>query len=106
VVLELDLSPQPLPEDAQLAALWPDKLFIESRHCLLPGTRLRFRLNLEGNALPLEAITEACLVVARDRRGYVFHIQVPLEQISRSARQLIQLFIVKGRGSASVESSV
>ena len=105
MVLELDLSPQPLPADARVAALWPDKLFVETRECVLPGTRLRFLLNLEGNRLPLETLSEACLVVARDRRGYVFHLQVPLEQISRSARQLIQLFIVKGRGSASVESS-
>jgi hypothetical protein len=92
-----------LPKDAALAGLWPEKLLIETRECVLAGTPLRFRLVLEGNVLPLTVVTDACLVAAKDRQGYVFHLQVPLERLSSAEQQIIALFITKGRGSARIE---
>lgn len=84
--------------------MWPDRLLIETRECLLPGSRLTFRLVLEGNVLPLSVVTDACLVTAKDRRGYVFQLQVPLDALSSAERQIIGLFITKGRGEPLLES--
>ncbi len=92
-----------LPKDAVLAGLWPERLLIETRECLLAGTPLSFRLVLEGNVLPLSVVTDACLVAAKDRQGYVFHLQVPLDRLSNAEKQIIALFITKGRGEPFIQ---
>ena len=46
--------------------------------------------------------TTACLVVGKDRKGYFYQTQVSLAQISEGDRQLIILFISKGRGAAEL----
>jgi hypothetical protein len=84
--------------------MWPERLLIETRECRLPGSPLTFRLVLEGNVLPLSVVTDACLVVAKDRQGYVFHLQIPLNGLSSAERQIIGLFIAKGRGEPRLES--
>jgi hypothetical protein len=96
-------GPEALPTDAKLVGLWPERLTFETRHCLLPGTAVSFQLVLEGHALPLTLVSEACLVVAKDKQGYVFHAQLPLEPLSQSERQLVALFIQKGRGAPRLE---
>ena len=95
--------PEALPTDAKLVGLWPARLTFETRSCLLPGTEVSFQLVLEGHALPLTLVSEACLVIARDRQGYVFHTQLSLEPLSQSDRQLVALFIQKGRGAPRLE---
>jgi hypothetical protein len=92
-----------LPKDALLAGLFPEKLLIETRECRLAGTPLSFKLVLEGNVLPLSVVTDACLVMAQDRKGYVFNLQVPLDRLSSAERQIIALFIAKGRGEPRIE---
>jgi hypothetical protein len=42
-----------LPQDATLVGLWPDRLMIETRTAILPGTIMTFTLVLEGNRLCL-----------------------------------------------------
>jgi hypothetical protein len=92
-----------LPKDARLAGLWPDKVAVESREALLPGTEVAFRLVLEGNALRVTAAVQACLVVGKDRRGYVFHLEFPLASLGSAEHQIIALFIAKGRGEPYIE---
>lgn len=46
--------------------------------------------------------TSVCLVVGKDRKGYLYQTQVALDQISEGDRQLIILFIGKGRGAAEL----
>jgi hypothetical protein len=92
-----------LPKDAHLAGLWPDKVAVESREAVLPGTEVAFRLVLEGNSLRVSAPVHACLVVGKDRRGYVFHIEFPLDSLGSAERQIIALFIAKGRGEPHIE---
>jgi hypothetical protein len=92
-----------LPRDVTIANLFSDRLLLETCECVLPGTRLAFRLVLEGNILPLDVETSACLVVARRRLGYVFHVEIPLAQLSSAERQIITLFIAKGRGAPRLE---
>ena len=92
-----------LPRDSVIANLFPDRLLVQTRECVLPGTRLVFRLVLEGNVLPMDVVTSACLVVGRVRQGYLFHIEVPLKQLPSAERQIIALFISKGRGEPSLE---
>ena len=89
----------PLPKDAVLVELKPESLTFRTRKCLLPGTRVSFGLVMEGRSLPLEAPAEACLVVERDLRGYVFHSRLSLATLADPDRSLIALFIAKGRGS-------
>jgi hypothetical protein len=79
--------------------LKPESLTFETRECLLPGTRVTFALVMEGCSLPLEAPAEACLVVGRNRAGYVFHSRLSLTALADSDRSLIALFIARGRGS-------
>jgi hypothetical protein len=95
----------PLPRDAELVGLWPDKITLQTRECILPGTRLAFELLLEGNALPLNVTTGPCLVVNRDRGGFLYHPQRPLDQIPAMDRNLIALFISKGRGTPRIARS-
>jgi len=91
-----------VPKDAVLVELKPESLTFQTRECLLPGTRVAFGLVMEGRSLPLEAPAEACLVVHRDRRGYVFHSRLSLAALSDADRSLVALFIAKGRGSAAL----
>lgn len=96
------MSAVPLPKDAVLVELKPESLTFQTRECLLPGTRVAFGLVMEGWSLPLEAAVEACLVVDRDRGGYVFHSRLSLAALAEPDRSLIALFIAKGRGSPSL----
>ena len=96
-------TPVFLPKDARLAGLWPDKVAIESREAVLPGTEISFRLVLDGNSLQVTAAVQACLVVSKDRRGYVFHIEFPLDSLGSAEQQIITLFIAKGRGEPYVD---
>ncbi len=92
-------GPISLPGDAELVGLWPERITLQTRQCLLPGTKLAFELVLEGNALPLTVTTGPCLVVNRDREGYIYQLQISLDQIPVLDRNLITLFISKGRGT-------
>ena len=116
------MSAVPLPRDASLVELRPDSpnalpLFSRStgkadpKLVPLDVVRKRFLelvtfdqqpLVMEGGALPLEALAEACLVVARDRNGYVFHSRLSLAGLTEGDRSLIALFIAKGRGSPTL----
>lgn len=96
-------APGSLPKDARLAGLWADKVAVESREAVLPGTEVEFRLVLEGNSLRVVAAVQACLVVAKDRRGYVFHIEFPLDSLGSAEHQIITLFIAKGRGEPHID---
>lgn len=89
----------PLPKDASFVELRPERVTFETRDCLLPGTRVAFQLVLEGRPLDLEVRVAACLVVDRDRAGYLFHVQLTLEGTSVPDHQIIVLFIAKGRGA-------
>ncbi len=89
----------PLPSDARLTELRPDHLTLATRECLLPGTKVALRLALEGHPLALELPVEACLVVARDRAGYVYNLRLTVAALSEADRQLLSLFIFKGRGA-------
>ena len=46
-----------------------------------------------------EAPVEACMVVERDRAGYVFHCRLDLSALPGPDRQIVALFISKGRGA-------
>jgi hypothetical protein len=89
----------PLPRDAKLVELRPDHLALATRECLLPGTRVALRLALEGHPLALELPVEACLVVARDKGGYHYHLRLTVSALPEADRQLLSLFIFKGRGA-------
>lgn len=93
----------PLPKDATLVELRPDVLVFRTRECLLPGTVVGFSLVMEGHPLPLHLPAEACLVVEKNRSGYVFHSRFSLDTVSEGDRHLITLFITKGRGEPTLE---
>ena len=95
-----------LPKDARLAGLWPDKVAVESREAVLPGVEVAFRLVLEGNSLRVSAPVQACLVVAKDRHGYVFHLEFALDSLASAERQIIALFIAKGRGEPNIDRAL
>lgn len=95
------MSP-PLPKDVQIVELRPDALTLETRQCLLPGSLLAFHLVLEGQPLALTLAVRECLVVNRDRRGYVYHLRLPLVDLREGDRNLIALFISKGRGEPEI----
>jgi hypothetical protein len=97
------LTAQALPKDAALVELRADALFFETRKCLLPGTVVAFNLVMEGRALFLTGSTDQCLVVDKDRRGYRYCSRVPLSRLAEPDRQLIALFIAKGRGEPRIE---
>ena len=88
-----------LPRDASLVELRPDALTFRTRECLLPPTRVDLVIRLEGQPLALEAPVEACMVVERDRAGYVFHCRLDLSALPGPDRQIVALFISKGRGA-------
>lgn len=88
-----------LPRDAALLELRPEALTFATRKVLLPGTLVSFGLVMEGRSLPLEAAVAACLVVGKDRQGFLYHSRLSLEDLARPDRRLIELFIGKGRGA-------
>jgi hypothetical protein len=99
------VSAAPVPKDAVLVELTPESLTFQTRECLLPGTRVAFGLVMEGRALPLAAPVEACLVVSRDRHGYLFHSRLSLSKLADADRSLIALFIAKGRGAPGITTA-
>lgn len=92
----------PLPKDARIVELRAGLLTLETRECLLPGTRLGFDLRMEERPLPLEVDVGECLVMLKDRRGYLYHARIFLSQLAEADRQIIQLFINKGRGAPTL----
>jgi len=97
------LGPHSLPRDAVFVELRPDVLIFQTRECLLPGTDVRLRLMMEGQPLPLVTPVTACLVVDKDKGGYLFHIVASLAGVREADRQLISLFIGKGRGMPELQ---
>jgi hypothetical protein len=94
-----------LPRDAVLVALQADTLTFRTSECVLPGTPVGFTLLLEGRPLSLTAPVRACLVVARDRTGFTYHVQCDLAAMAGADRQIVTLFITKGRGSPELRAS-
>jgi hypothetical protein len=92
----------PLPKDSLFVELQPEILTFETRDCLLPGTQVAFSLVLEGHSLPLQAPVAECLVVDKDKAGFLYQVRVSLATLPGSDRQLIALFILKGRGSVGL----
>jgi hypothetical protein len=88
-----------LPKDATLVELRPDALTFRTREGVVPGTVVDLVLRLEGQPLALQAPVDACLVVEKDRSGYVFHCRLDLTTLPGSDRQILGLFISRGRGS-------
>jgi hypothetical protein len=88
----------PLPKDASLVDLRPEKLSFSTRTCLLPGTVVAFNLVMEGHALPLSLEIALTEVVGKDLTGYRYVSHVSLEELTSTDKHLISLFIKKGRG--------
>jgi hypothetical protein len=88
-----------LPSDATLVELRAEALTFRTRESILPPTVVDLIVRLEGQPLAVQAPVEACLVVEKDRAGYVFHCRLDLTAMPGPDRQLIALFISKGRGS-------
>jgi hypothetical protein len=97
------LRPLALPKDAVFVELRRDVLLFQTRECLLPGAEVAMRLVMEGRPLPLITPVTACLVVDKDKAGYLFHIVCSLAGLREADRQLISLFIGKGRGEPELE---
>ena len=91
-----------LPKDSLFVELQPEVLTFETRECLLPGTQVAFSMVMEGQPLPLQAPVAECLVVDKDKNGFLYQARVSLASVSASDRQLIALFILKGRGSVGL----
>jgi hypothetical protein len=89
----------PLPKDATLVELRTDALTFRTRDAVLPGTVVDLVLRLEGQPLALSMPVEACLVMEKDRGGYVYHCRLDLTALPSSDRQIVGLFIGRGRGS-------
>jgi hypothetical protein len=98
------VPPVPLPKDAVLVELRPDALTFETREAVLPGTPVAFLLVMEGQPLTLVARCEVCMVVGRDRTGYMFECRIPFADVTAPDRGLIALFISKGRGAPGLVS--
>ena len=92
-----------LPRDAAFVELRHDALTFQTRECLLPGTRVRFRLLMEGQPLELQAPVGACLVMDKDRNGYLYDVRLALDALPGPDRHLISLFIDKGRGEPNLQ---
>ena len=91
-----------LPKDALFVELQPEILTFETRECLLPGTQVAFSLVLEGHALPLLAPVAECLVMDKDKAGYLYDVRISLAGLAGPDRRLVALFILKGRGSVGL----
>jgi hypothetical protein len=92
-----------LPRDSALVELRADVLTFRTRECILPDSVVAFALGLEGKPLELEAPVSACLVMARDRSGFTYHVQCDLTVLPNSDRQILALFIGKGRGAPDLQ---
>jgi hypothetical protein len=92
-------TPLPLPKDAAVFELRSSGLTVQTREWLLPGTLVGLNLVMEGQALPLLLPVAACLVIDKDRRGFLYHLRLSFDGLSEGDRHLIALFIAKGRGS-------
>ena len=92
-----------LPADGSFVELRPDALTFQTRQCLLPGTRVRFQLVMEGRPLALQAPVGACMVMEKERSGYVFHVRLSLDSLAEADRHLVALFIAKGRGQPGLK---
>jgi hypothetical protein len=90
---------EPLPRDAQLVELRTDRLTLETKRRLLPGTPVALRLVLEGQPLPLTMPVAECLVLRREAFGYVYHLRLSFDELAEADRHLLGLFIAKGRGA-------
>ena len=88
-----------LPRDAALVELRPDVLTFRTRECILPDSVVAFALGLEGQPLELEAPVSVCLVMERDRSGFTYHIECDLTVLPNVDRQILALFIAKGKGA-------
>ena len=89
----------PLPKDATLVGLRTDALTFRTRDAVLPGTVVDLVLRLEGQPLALSMPVEACLVMEKERGGYVYHCRLDLNALPSSDRHIVSLFISRGRGS-------
>ena len=94
-----------LPRDAVLVELRAEVMTFRTRECVLPGSDIHFALVLEGKPLPLAAPVAACLVMERDRTGYTFDVHCDLATLPPADRQVLALFIAKGRGSPQLHAS-
>jgi hypothetical protein len=92
-----------LPRDGSFVELRHDALTFETRSCLLPATVVRFRLLMEGKPLELKAPVDACLVMDKDRNGYIYHVRLALDRLAEPDRHLVALFIAKGRGHPGLQ---
>lgn len=92
-----------LPRDAALVELRADTLIFRTRECILPEAVVTFTLGLEGKPLELAAPVTACLVISRDRSGFTYHIQCDLGVLPSADRQILALFIAKGRGAPELQ---
>jgi hypothetical protein len=92
-------TPLPLPKDALLFELRPETLTIRTREVRLPAGMVQFNLVMEGHSLPIQLPIAACLVIDKDPKGYVYHLKLPLNALPEGDRNLIALFISKGRGA-------
>jgi len=96
-------TPLPLPKDAAIFELRAEALTVRTRECRLPGGLVALNLFMEGRALPLQVPIAACLVMDKDRQGYVYHLRLSFEALTEADRHLIALFITKGRGSPELK---
>jgi hypothetical protein len=96
-------TPLPLPKDAVIFELRVEALTIRTRECRLPGGLVRLNLVMEGHSLPLQIPIAACLVMDKDRQGYLYHLRLSLEGMPEGDRNLIALFISKGRGAPQLQ---
>lgn len=92
-----------LPRDSGLVELRADALTFRTRECILPDSVVAFSLGLEGQALDLEAPVTACFVMSRDRSGFTYHVQCDLSVLPKADRQILALFIEKGRGAPDLQ---
>jgi hypothetical protein len=92
-----------LPRDAGLVELRSDTLTFRTRECILPDSVVAFALSLEGKPLELEAPVTACLVMSRDCSGFTYHVVCDLSVLPSADRQILALFIDKGRGAPDLQ---
>ena len=91
-------QPVSLPPDARLVELRASHITFRSRRRLSPGTRLDFALVMEGRPWPLQGPITSC-EIHKERDVSLYEMRISLESLRQSDRQLIALFIEKGRGA-------
>ena len=97
-------TPLPLPKDAVIFELRAEALTVRTRECRLPGGLVALNLVMEGHSLPVQIPIAACLVMDKDRQGYLYHLRLSLEGLPEGDRNLIALFISKGRGAPEIRA--